>query len=281
MQYSEKDISVLMSVYKETKAEEFGEAVRSVMSEQKRIPYKLVLVIDGPISDELMTEIKRLSVNKSTVIQLETNKGLSHALNEGLKEVQTLLVARMDSDDIARPDRFEKQLKAFNTNERLAVYGGGVSEFENTVADATRTRIMPETNNKIRDFLKFRSPFNHPTVMFKKKIIQENGGYLYMGSLEDYFLWLRLSLITDIDFGNTSDILVDMRGGESLYTRRGSIKYIKQIIVLRTWMLRHKVVGLFGFTVGILINSLVAILPVKIRKIIYKLFLRKKNRMKN
>lgn len=275
MKYTGNDISVLMSVYKRTKPEELSDAVRSVINEQSVVPYELILVIDGPISDELMQVIMELDVNKMNIIQLSTNKGLSNALNEGLKLAKTVLIARMDSDDIAVPDRFEKQLKAFNANEKLAVYGGGVLEFEKYVSDATAARILPETDHEIRSFLKVRSPFNHPTVMFKTKIIQENNGYLEMGNLEDYFLWLRLSLVSGIEFGNSSDIFVNMRGGEALYTRRGSLNYIKQILTLRTWMFQHKIIGIFGFIEGLLTNSIVAILPVKIRKIIYGLFLRK------
>lgn len=265
-----------MSVYKNTRLDEFCDAVRSVMSEQSMPPLELIIVIDGPISDELEQSIMLLDKRKVNVVKLPVNRGLSYALNEGLKLAKTELIARMDSDDISSSDRFEKQVNAFNLNSNLSVYGGSVLEFQKTIEDANTKRIMPESDLEIRKLLRFRSPFNHPTVMFKTQLIKENNGYLAMGNLEDYFLWARLSLIPNVEFGNSTDVFVNMRAGENLYKRRGSLAYIKSFFTFRKWMFQHNIISLSEMITGLIINTSVSFLPVKLRKTIYVLFLRQK-----
>lgn len=276
MKYTGNDVSVLMSVYKNTRLDEFCDAVRSVMSEQSMPPLELIIVIDGPISDELEQSIMLLDKRKVNVVKLPVNRGLSYALNEGLKLAKTELIARMDSDDISSSDRFEKQVNAFNLNSNLSVYGGSVLEFQKTIEDANTKRIMPESDLEIRKLLRFRSPFNHPTVMFKTQLIKENNGYLAMGNLEDYFLWARLSLIPNVEFGNSTDVFVNMRAGENLYKRRGSLAYIKSFFTFRKWMFQHNIISLSEMITGLIINTSVSFLPVKLRKTIYVLFLRQK-----
>ena len=101
------------------------------------------------------------------MISLPTNRGLGKALNEGLKHCSYDLVARMDTDDIAKPDRFEKQLAIFLEHPEIDVVGAWIDEFEGEVSNVLSMRKVPEQHENILRFAKGRCPVNHPVVMFR------------------------------------------------------------------------------------------------------------------
>jgi len=111
--------TILMSVYNGEKSTNLNDCFKSLES-QTRMAEQLVLVEDGPLSSELNEVIDRYrKVLKINSIKLPVNIGLAGALNEGLKYCAYNFVARMDSDDIARPDRFEKQLSFLEVNPHI------------------------------------------------------------------------------------------------------------------------------------------------------------------
>lgn len=108
--------SVLMSVYSKENPTWLRLAIES-MQTQTLPTSDFVLVCDGPLTPELdgvIAEKQRQMGETLTVVRLEKNVGLGNALNEGIKHCRNELVARMDSDDIAYPDRCEKQVAIFN-----------------------------------------------------------------------------------------------------------------------------------------------------------------------
>ena len=188
------DFSVLMSVYKREKPEYLDEALSSIEN-QTIIPTEIILVEDGPIPIELKKVIikhKKNWGNSFKDIVLEKNQGLAAALRLGTEYVSTNWIARMDSDDISIPNRFEFQLKEIMENPNLAIVGGQIKEFALNINNVVGQREVPISQNLICDFIKWRSPFNHPTVMLNKKIIKKVGGYISFGNLEDYYLWARI-----------------------------------------------------------------------------------------
>src|SRR5699024_2389598 len=111
-----------------------------------------------------------------SLIELKENVGLGMALNEGLKACKNELVARMDTDDISLPTRCEKQLHEFLTNPDLSIVGTNTDEFYESPNDIVSSRIVPTKHEDILSFSKRRSPFNHPTVMYRKTDVLNVGG---------------------------------------------------------------------------------------------------------
>jgi glycosyltransferase involved in cell wall biosynthesis len=150
--------------------------------------------------------------------------GLGDALNIGLQNCTYELVARMDTDDIAKKDRFAKQLKVF-TNNSVDVCSSWVSEFDNDEENITSYRKVPEYHEEIVNFAKKRNPINHPAVMYKKTSVINAGGYQKMMWFEDYYLWCRM-ILNGAKFYNIQEPLVSMRAGYSQLERRSGFKYV-------------------------------------------------------
>lgn len=123
--------SVLISVYHREVPSYLSASLQSIFN-QTLVPSEVVLVKDGPLTPELDLVIDEFVAKYSTlkIVILPENVGLGRALNEGLKHCSHELVARMDSDDICKPDRFEKQIMAFEQQKDVAVVGSWIDEFE-------------------------------------------------------------------------------------------------------------------------------------------------------
>ena len=270
-----ENFSVLISVYHKEKGAHLKAALGSVFN-QTIPPTEVVLVKDGLLTPELDAVIDSFvaQFNMLKIIPLTQNVGLGNALNEGLKHCKYELVARMDSDDICVPNRFELQLNAFNSNPELAIIGGWISEFENDPSIIISHRKPPQTNDDLYTFLKYKSPFNHMTVMFKKSIITKVGGYKHLYLLEDYWLWARMAN-SGAKFYNIQSVLVNARGGTAMAARRGGWKYAKSEINLQKKMYQLGLIGPMTFIKNSMIRFTIRMMPNKLRVIIYQKLLRK------
>ena len=174
-----------------------------------------VLVCDGSLSEELdaVIDVKQREMGQIlNVVRLAKNVGLGNALNEGIRHCRHELVARMDSDDIAYPDRCEKQIAVFNTHSEVSICSGIVEEFTTDPDTVDTKRVPPETDAEIVEFAKKRNPFNHPCVMYKKSAVEAVGSYQDFYLLEDYYLWLRM-LMAGYQGYNIQEPLLHMRAG--------------------------------------------------------------------
>ena len=161
--------SVLMSVYHKEKPEYLKQAIESIQA-QTLPTDDFVLVCDGPLNDALdgVIAAKQQEMGATlNIVRLAQNSGLGNALNEGIKHCKNELVARMDSDDIAYPNRCEKQVAVFNAHPEVSICSGIVEEFTTNPGIVDTKRVPPETNAEIIEFAKNRNPFNHPCVMSK------------------------------------------------------------------------------------------------------------------
>ena len=151
--------SVLMSVYFREKAECLDLALESVLIDQSYKPSELILVADGQLTDELYAVIRKYQgiFANMKLVQLPQNVGLGKALNEGLKHCSYEWVARMDSDDISLPRRFEKQFEHVKSHPEIDVLGTALSEFVNNPTEITAIKKCPES---VTSYIKFRSPLN-------------------------------------------------------------------------------------------------------------------------
>lgn len=268
--------SVCMSVYRNDRPNDVFLSIRSVL-EQTVIPNEVVVVIDGPISDELMAVLCDFESNgQIRMIRLAVNGGLGNALHIGVIEAKNELIARMDSDDIASKDRFEKQLKCFELDERLSIVGGAITEFIDEPENVIAKRICPTTDNEIKTYMKSRCGLNHVTVMFKKSEVIKSGNYQHWHYNEDYFLWLRM-MLAGCRFSNLSDTLVNVRVGKDMYMRRGGREYFLSEKGLQKFMWQNKIISLPHYLYNVFVRfTIQVIMPNTMRGWVFRTFARSK-----
>lgn len=236
--------SVLMSLYKKEHPEFFKEALDSMINQTVK-PDEIVLVEDGPLTNELYEVVADYCQQYPDLFHIVKNKknlGLGLALNVGLKACRNELVARMDTDDISRPDRCEKQLLFFKEHPEISILGGQIEEFIVSPVELVGKRAVPETDKELKKFLKTRCPFNHMSVMFKKSDVIKAGNYKDWFWNEDYYLWIRLAL-EDYLFANLPETLVYTRVGADMYQRRGGKKYFESEMRIQKYMLENKLIS--------------------------------------
>lgn len=136
---------VLMSIYHKEKPDYFDRAMQSIWYEQTVKPDEIVLVQDGELTQELYEEIgnwKEKLKDILVIVPLEQNVGLGDALNIGMKHCTYELIARMDTDDISLPHRFEKQLEVFK-NQDIDICSVWISEFDKDEKEILGHRKLP------------------------------------------------------------------------------------------------------------------------------------------
>lgn len=223
--------SVLMSVYYKEEPSYFKESIDSMLS-QTKLPEQIVLVKDGPLTQDLDTisdYYASIYPGIFTVVPLTENIGLGKALDEGLKYCRNDLIARMDTDDISLPDRCEKQLQVFSDNPDLSLLGTMIDEFYDNPSNIVSTRNVPTEHEEIVKFMRRRSPFNHPTVMFKKSEVIRCGGYGKFRRKQDLDLFSRM-INNGCKTANINESLVLFRSNEQNFKRRRSWSYCKSYI---------------------------------------------------
>ena len=268
--------SVCMSVYHGDNATFFKQSIDSLLS-QTRKPDEIVLVADGPVGDEINRVISDYegSCVSFNVVRLEKNSGHAIARQTGLDAAQHEYIAIMDSDDIAVPDRFEKQMAYIEAHPDVDALGGQIDEFIGEPSNVVGTRIVPLTDAEIKDYLKSRCPMNLVTVMLKKESVQKAGGYIDWYCEEDYYLWLRMTE-QGMTFANLPDNLVNVRVGEEMYQRRGGMRYFKSEAKLQKYMFSHGIISFSKYCYNVAIRFAVQVLmPNSVRGWVFKTFARK------
>ena len=266
------DFSVLMSVYHKDNPVWLKQAIESVLNNTVK-PNQIVLVVDGQISNELEQVLIEYK-DSLDILRLEQNSGLGIALQQGLLKCKYPLVARMDSDDISLPNRFELQLKEFENNPNLTMVGGYIQEFDSQTNEKTSIRKVPLLDNQIKQYIKTRSPFNHPTVMFKKEDVLKVGNYQTFYQMEDYYLWARL-VNAKLQMKNIPEILLNFRTDKNMFSRRGGYKYFKSNKEISKQMLKMKIINYPYYLFNISVRFITQVLmPNNIRTLFYKKVLR-------
>lgn len=268
--------SVLMSVYAKEKPEYLKASVESMMNQT--VPTDdFVLVCDGPLTPELDATIAELQQKYGETIRtvrFEKNGGLGHALQVGVKECRNDLIARMDSDDISRLSRCEKELKVFATHSELSIVGSVIEEFSTTPDNVNAKRVVPETSEEIITFSKKRNPFNHPSVMYRKDDVLRAGNYSDVRYMQDYYLWVDM-LIAGMKGYNIQEPLVWMRADSNLYKRRSGKLYVEIQVDLFRKMYRAGYITHSQYLKSAVIRICSASAPNWLRQFMFKKVLRK------
>lgn len=267
--------SVLMSLYIREKASYFDECMQS-MVKQTVLPNEIVIVFDGPISKELggiVTKYKKLKPDLIKTVENKENRGLGPALADGVLACKYNLIARMDTDDIARADRFEKQLKIFMDDPEIDICGSHIIEFEGNINNILAKRKVPVSHNDIANYQKQRSAFNHMTVMYKKNVVLKAGNYEHCPLMEDDMMWVRM-LLVGAKCANVDDYLVYARTGYAMIGRRGGWAYFKKYKTGRKMILDTGYINLWDYWKTVGIQFVVALVPQNVRLFIFTKLLR-------
>jgi glycosyltransferase involved in cell wall biosynthesis len=267
-------ISVLMSVYYKESSRNLDQCLESITN-QTLPADEIVIVKDGVLPLEL--EETLLSWHDKLPLKIvgyEENRGLPYALNYGLAYCSHELVARMDSDDICLPDRFEKQVIFFEKNQSTVLLSGYISEFNKTPNDILSIRKVPIGCENIARYLKKRNAFNHMAVMSRKSVLLLVGGYKKFIGFEDYDLWIRL-VRAGYKVDNIPEILVYVRIGDNMIMRRNGFKYVKREITFFNEQRRTHFISLVEFITLFLLRVPIHLLHPKILAVLYYHFLRR------
>ena len=266
--------SVLMAVYKKEDPIFFRQSIESMLVQT--LPFSdFVLVCDGPLTRELEGVIhwaeKKLG-DRLQCIRLKENRGLGYALRTGVPRCRCSVIARMDSDDISRPDRCEKQFRILE-QDGYAIVSGTLEEFAETPGDLQRFRILPRTSAEIRNYAAKRNPFNHPCVMYRKEEVLKVGNYQNFPGFEDYCLWIRM-LMNGAEGYNIQEPVLDMRTGNGMYSRRGGLSYLRWLLRFQRYLLDQKFITKERYIKNCVIRTTVSLIPGGMREKFYQLFLR-------
>ena len=271
--------SVLMSVYKKDHPEHLRLSIESVLA-QTVLCEQFVIVQDGPLGEELESVIKEYAAAQPelfTVVPLEQNIGLGRALDEGLAVCRNDLVARMDADDISLSQRCEKLLKLFEETPKLCLAGTNIDEFYDDLDHVVSSRVVPSDYDSIRKFIRRRSPFNHPTVMFRKSEVLRCGGYGQMRRKQDYDLFARM-INMDCYALNINESLLLFRSNEGNYKRRKSWEYCKSYIDVQKANYKRGYCSFWDLTVVTAGQMFMYIAPMGLMKWVSDRFLRKRSK---
>lgn len=275
------EFSVLASVYFHENPVHLSAALASIVN-QTLIPDEIVLMVDGPIPKELSDVIEKyqtLYPDLMKVIVLEENIGLGNALRIGVEKCSYELIARMDTDDICLPQRFEKQVAFLMSNEDIAVVGTNVEEFDAVPGDLKIYKKLPAGGPVLVRYAKYRNPLNHPTIMFRKQAVLAAGNYDGEIQLfEDYMLYVRM-LMLGFKFYNLQEVLVFFRIGNRIANvkRRSGHHYFRNELRFLNYSKRLGYLKPFEFTKAVLTKPIIRLLPIPIVIWFYRVFLRKTN----
>ena len=231
---SKETLSVLMSVYAEEVPQHFDVAMESIWDAQTRQPDEIVLVVDGPVNDELSKHVlhwKHHIGEPMKILWLEEHQGTGRAKQQGYYRCNGDFIAIMDTDDQSVPERFQLQLDCFKNNPELMVVGGQVTEFMSN-DEGTYTMLQrkqtPLLGRDIVAFSRQRNPFTHVTLMMRHEAMELIGGYKHHWFMEDYNLCLRfLSKLGPDKVLNMPNVLVNVRIDNGMFQRRTGWTYIK------------------------------------------------------
>ena len=272
--------SVLMPVYYRERPEHLRQSVQSML-DQTVPPDEFVIVCDGPLTeglDGVIAEFEEKYPDLFRIIRLEKNCGIGTALNTGLAGCSHELVARMDSDDIAVPERMALQLAEMERCPDLSAVGGQIAEFYDDPERVIGYRCVPTGEAEIYAYAKLRNPMNHMTVLMKKSHVAQVGNYqMFPGpGFEDYYLWVSL-LADGRKLRNLDAICCRVRAGDGLFERRGGWAYFRNCRKVEKLLLETGIISPVRYmTNNVMWFTGTMVLPPGCRKSVFVHFLRQR-----
>lgn len=214
--------SVIMSEYN-TDPEKLDAAIKSILN-QTFDNFELILVDDCGTND-LPSILKLLGDSRIRLLQNSRNMGLPSSLNRAISDAKSEILIRMDTDDIAHPDRVKKQVEFLKQNPGYTAVGSCA----NLLSDGIRVGTMGSPGEITARQLTKGRKLIHPTVAMRREAVLGVGGYPNYRRAEDFALWCEL-LLSGHKLFVMEDVLLDYRVDledyekRTLSTRRGGIQ---------------------------------------------------------
>mgnify|MGYP001385816495 CR=1 FL=1 len=266
-------VTVLLAVYCGDNISYFNESISSLINQKKYI-YEILIIINGPIEEELILLINEFkNILPIRIVKYQNNLGISRALNLTLPLIESEWIARLDSDDICDKNRFKNMNRIINTyGDEFDVFGTYIKEFSQKINDKNIIRKVPLNINLIKFFSIFSSPLNNVTTFYKKKLtIKDDNFYPVFDGFEDYGLWLKL-IYKKIKIKNIPIISVNVRIGNNMLGRRGGFTYIKNELKFRLHCAKYiDKLFLFPYLMASIFRILTFMLPNSLKKYLYLL----------
>lgn len=301
MQHTERrdtlpPFSLLMAVYGGNSLREVERSVQSSTIEQVLPPSQVVIVRDGPVSDDVQRYLDTLPSTMSvwftaehpdepvpdvTIVEFDENHGLAHALNVGLAHCTYDIVARCDCDDVSLPNRFSTILPQFvhrsnaahtKTESRrpIDVMGSAIREFSGDEDEPGQIRILPAEGDDLERYARMQSPVHHPSVVYRKSAVLDAGGYPEdSGRFEDYMLWERM-MLRHAQFLNVPQPLVLYRTNDAAYERRGGKEMFRDELKLQWRFVRDGFTSPWQFVRNVCLRAVYRIIPTSLRQRAYR-----------
>ncbi len=245
----------------------YQKSLKSLLN-QTCLPKEIIIVLDGVKKKKLIEETLKFQkkFKNLKIIKNSKNLGISKSYNKALKFVTYEIVAIQDSDDISLSKRFEIQYKFITSKKYISVLGSSV--YEKYLSSGKMTlKKNPLKLQQIKKNLSFRNPMNHPTIMFKKKLLVSIGGYKEINRMEDYYLWIRL-INSGAVLENLKRPLVIMNVKEDFLLRRTGFDLVKSEILIQFSLFRYRINNFFMMIMLMLLKSIYHLTPSFIKKLI-------------
>jgi len=266
--------TVLLPIYQRDDLEKrFSDVVESIYK-NTILPDQCVVLIDGSLNNSFkQIVIQNKSKYNYQIFESGKKIGLSEILNIGIKLSRCDWIVRADGDDINFSNRFET-LKKYMTNNWDLV-GSYVVELDLT-NNNSMIKKLPLNFKEIKRYAKFRNPFNHMSVAFRKTSAEKVNCYPHLYLKEDYGLWIKM-IMADYNCINIDQVLVEVNAGRDMYIRRGGYQYIKSEYLLYKFKISSNLCNFFEATIYVIIRIFFLIIPNFLKIFLYKKLLRNKN----
>jgi cellulose synthase/poly-beta-1,6-N-acetylglucosamine synthase-like glycosyltransferase len=227
-------LSVVMPIY--NGAPLVASALNSVIAQN--ISGMEILAIDDGSTDASWNIVLTYHDSRIQALRQE-NRGLAATLNRGIALAQARYIARQDQDDLVLPGRFARQLGFLEANPEVAMVGTW-SQIYSGDTPTSRYHRHPSSNEALRLELLFDNPFVHSSMMFRKDVLLEVGGYSEDKARqppEDYELWSRIARKHRV--ANLPEVLTAYREVPGSMSRTGDNPFLRNVIRISTENLLH------------------------------------------
>ena len=211
-------VAVIMSVYKNDSPRGLAMALDSLIEQVGIEPglIRIYLGVDGPVSPEIMQVIVAKKTGIYKLLTFEKNRGLHFVLNDLINALEDeAFVFRMDADDVSHAERIVRQRAYIRDHEDLDIIGTGIREVH---ADGRICYVPANRAIGPLDFYR-RMPVAHPTVCYRRRVLDDIGGYPDVLLNEDVAMWIEC-FARGYKFGNVDDYLLDFTINNSFWKRR-------------------------------------------------------------
>lgn len=261
MSINKPKISVLMSVYNGSPY--LANSIESILL-QTYNDFEFIIIDDGSNdgSSDLIKQYQKQD-NRIIFIQNTERLGLGANLRNAVNIAQGQLIARMDADDIAVKNRFEKQVQFLNENQEIDILGSYAEDID-AGGKIIGLRRCPTQHLDIVKYI-WTCPLIHPTIMMRRDSLIKIGSYGTEKRRQDYALWFRATA-AGLKFANLPEPLLQYRFTED-YFRKNSIKpllYQAKIGLCGAYMVKASPVAY----IGVLVPVIKGLLPPKLAKIL-------------